>query len=82
MWPLADSSVEVSHNAYQEAEGVVMEAILRKGTIVSLSTSSDQAISHFLIYTYFCLLSGNLEEDSHHRNPAESELRNQVFLLL
>jgi hypothetical protein len=35
MWPLADSSMEVSHNAYQEAEGVVMEAILRKGTIIS-----------------------------------------------
>jgi hypothetical protein len=53
-----------------------------EGTIVSLSTSSDQAISCFLIYAYFCLLSVNLEEASHHRNPVESELSNQVSILL
>jgi hypothetical protein len=49
---MGDPSVEVSHIAFQEVEGVVMKTIL----VVSLSTSSDQAIFCFLIYMYFCLL--------------------------
>jgi hypothetical protein len=57
-----------------------------EGTIGSLCTSSDQAISRFLIYVYFCLLlvreSGRSYWSSHHRNPAESELSNLLFLLL
>jgi hypothetical protein len=29
-WQMGDPSVEVNHDASQEAEGVVMEAILRR----------------------------------------------------
>jgi hypothetical protein len=77
---MGDPSVEVSHDASQEAEGVVMEAILRRYYCFSLSTSSDQAIFRFLIYVYFCLFlvkeSGRSCSSSQHRNAAESELSN------
>jgi hypothetical protein len=73
LWQVGDPSFAVtadSHDASQEAKGVVMEAIIVR-YYCSLSTISDQALFRYLICTYFwCYLSWNLEEAVEHLTMA------------
>jgi hypothetical protein len=59
---MGDPSVEVSHDASQEAEGVVMEAILRRYYCFPLYEFGSSYISFSNIRVSVCYFSRNLEE--------------------